>query len=934
MPQEAIRIMKLMVFGAIATLFALSLTTVFADYTTAPVASDVRFVVETGDVTSGNMGSTQGQNITFSIPIDRYFAAGDFRLRWDSPCIDAGDNDFVATEMDLDGRNRVFGGRVDIGAYEYVLTLGDGGIPMECESGGYSGWRMAADESVPAGHVVRSGAMPSGTNSWMETIVEGPGVLSFDWRVSCNTRGHYAQFLIDGVQQGRILGITDWENMRIAIEDGTHTLRWIYVKGSTSATGEDLVEVANLAWRPNVSLAITSSFGSVTPGTGTWTMSYGDIVTSFCPAVIDEGRTRRVCTGWIGTGSVPAKGSENAVSFVLEDDSSIKWQWRTEYWIDVQISGDVTTDFESGWVADGSLIDIPWTALTDCYRSFELDGDTSDVKVAYESGGGVLTFPVDGPRSLSLVASCITLGESLNMPKLVWETGADAPWFPQDVFVADHEAAAVSSPVLGDDISWLSTTVSGPGTASWVWYLYEGGSSGIDVFIDGEYHGGLYTPFVSQETAIDIDGEGDHEIRLEFWNAGTEENFYDLVVIDCFNWTGRYPDGTVTDQGIPYNWIDDHPTLLDIAGGDHEAVAFLPAANGKNTVWECYVADLDPLDPASVFRIHIEFIDGNPVVTFDPYLGPDRDYYIDGKMTLSPEEEWIDVTDVSDLGATGCRFFRGRVKLPVIPMMPETVSAALSGKTVVVSWSPVPQATSYEVLREDAGGSAVLVGTCSYPSFTDVTAVPGCSCRYLVRGVLKGRSGPAGASGEVMLPLSAPSGLVATQGTTVDGIDLSWNAVEGVIKYEILRCAGYNTDAAVVIGETDGATTFYKDSNTVPGATAYYWIRAIASSCSAQSDSVSGWRGLQKPSGVASSKYETDWVSKVWSLSWSPVSGAASYRVYYGTGSFSSAGLLKQTTDTYCSSGYLDKKQNWHFWIQAVCPNGVSEPGECRNVFF
>jgi predicted outer membrane repeat protein len=44
----------------------------------------------------------------------------DLHLRWDSPCIDAGDPGFVAGEgeVDIDGEPRVMGGRVDMGADE------------------------------------------------------------------------------------------------------------------------------------------------------------------------------------------------------------------------------------------------------------------------------------------------------------------------------------------------------------------------------------------------------------------------------------------------------------------------------------------------------------------------------------------------------------------------------------------------------------------------------------------------------------------------------------------------------------------------------------------------------------------------------------------------------------------------------------------------
>jgi predicted outer membrane repeat protein len=50
---------------------------------------------------------------------------GDYHLLEDSPCVDAGDPNYVPgpNETDLDGNPRVIGGRIDIGAYEYIQPI-------------------------------------------------------------------------------------------------------------------------------------------------------------------------------------------------------------------------------------------------------------------------------------------------------------------------------------------------------------------------------------------------------------------------------------------------------------------------------------------------------------------------------------------------------------------------------------------------------------------------------------------------------------------------------------------------------------------------------------------------------------------------------------------------------------------------------------------
>jgi hypothetical protein len=79
-----------------------------------------------------------------------------------------------------------------------------------------------------------------------------------------------------------------------------------------------------------------------------------------------------------------------------------------------------------------------------------------------------------------------------------------------------------------------------------------------------------------------------------------------------------------------------------------------------------------------------------------------------------------------------------------LPPAPASVAATAQGTTsVLVQWSAVNGATSYQIFRRAAGGVFTQIGTSTTTSFTDSTASPNSAYLYRVRAV-----NSAGASGD------------------------------------------------------------------------------------------------------------------------------------------------------------------------------------------
>lgn len=78
-------------------------------------------------------------------------------------------------------------------------------------------------------------------------------------------------------------------------------------------------------------LKVISAYDTPTPSSG-W-FEAGSEIKAKVNSPIESGGTRRVCTGWTGSGSVPSSGSGKSVTFTINEPSTITWNWKSEYLI-------------------------------------------------------------------------------------------------------------------------------------------------------------------------------------------------------------------------------------------------------------------------------------------------------------------------------------------------------------------------------------------------------------------------------------------------------------------------------------------------------------------------------------------------------------------------------------------------------------------------
>ncbi|MFB0525079.1 MAG: hypothetical protein ACETVZ_06025, partial [Phycisphaerae bacterium] len=105
--------------------------------------------------------------------------------------------------------------------------------------GGDADWFYQTATYYYGADAAQSGNISHNQESWMQTTVQGPGTLSFWWKVSSEAGYDFLEFYVDGVRQDRISGLVGWEHKNYTLASGSHTLEWRYAKDYSVSSGSD-----------------------------------------------------------------------------------------------------------------------------------------------------------------------------------------------------------------------------------------------------------------------------------------------------------------------------------------------------------------------------------------------------------------------------------------------------------------------------------------------------------------------------------------------------------------------------------------------------------------------------------------------------------------------------------------------------------------------
>lgn len=116
-------------------------------------------------------------------------------------------------------------------------------------TGGNQPWTGQSATTHDGVDAAQSGAIDHSQSSWFETTLQGPGTLSFWWRVSSEYGYDFQRFQVNGSDVYTRSGEAPWEQRQFNIPVGQHTVRWLYTKDGSVVSGSDRSWVDQVVWQ-------------------------------------------------------------------------------------------------------------------------------------------------------------------------------------------------------------------------------------------------------------------------------------------------------------------------------------------------------------------------------------------------------------------------------------------------------------------------------------------------------------------------------------------------------------------------------------------------------------------------------------------------------------------------------------------------------------
>jgi parallel beta-helix repeat protein len=136
----------------------------------------------------------------------------------------------------------------NISVYDLPRALGASNVTWT--TGGDAPWFAQSTFTVDKVAAGQSGLITNNQTSTLQATLNGPGVLTFWWRVSSEPNHDFLSFSVNGVTQTAISGDSGWLSQTIFFDSGPQLVEWSYSKGTNGTGGVDAGWLDEVIWTP------------------------------------------------------------------------------------------------------------------------------------------------------------------------------------------------------------------------------------------------------------------------------------------------------------------------------------------------------------------------------------------------------------------------------------------------------------------------------------------------------------------------------------------------------------------------------------------------------------------------------------------------------------------------------------------------------------
>ena len=356
--------------------------------------------------------------------------------------------------------------------------------------------------------------------------------------------------------------------------------------------------------------------------------------------------------------------------------------------------------------------------------------------------------------------------------------------------------------------------------------------------------------------------------------------------------------------------ISVYPASMSLGQGESQYISSITAYYSNNT-------------SANIFL-------SNPNLDYDSLNPGVADVYDNGKVTaIKPGSATIKVsyTDKVTVEDTVVVTVGGSIDPP------ESVDASIGASIwIYIWWIPIDGATHYKLYRatSETGTKTAISDWQTDTSFTDYDVNEGINYYYFVRAATSKTGANASTYSSYCIGFTippAPTGVSASQGTSMNSVYIIWNSASLATHYKLYRATSKTgTKTAISDWQTD---TSFTDDDVIQGTTYYYFVKAAYYDSGSYYDSAyssyaigypkPGDGTLPAPTGVDAS--DGTYTNKV-EITWNSVSGASYYRVYQAD----SPGGAKTALGSWQSSTTYDDYEvtpgtHYFYFVKAATSN-------------